>query len=499
MSKTLDELKEYIKITNLYNHVTTLLYWDMETIMPKEGFEGHSDALTFFSTEGFKRSTAPELEAMLDKLLEKDEFDKLDDNWKFIVKRMKRDFDESKNIPPKFYEECVRNNAESGQAWQEAKKASDFSIFAPYLKKQIEQTKKMQEYIHPGKEVYDALLGTYEEGMDSATYDRLFGELKEGLLPLLDKILAAKQPDSAKFKKHYDIDAQKKVEKLLLNYIGFNFDRGTTGETEHPFTDNFSSKDVRVSNHFHEDEAIDPMFSAIHEGGHAIFEQNVDDALDGTAGGSCGYLGVHESQSRFYENILGRNKNFWIPIFDDVTKLLPELGENSLDDFYKEINHVKNSYIRTMADEVTYCLHIILRYEIEKEIFRNNYPVDELPKLWNKKMEEYLHIVPRNDAEGILQDMHWSDGSFGYFPTYLLGSIYDGMYLDAIREELGDIDTILKEGRIKEITKWLNEKIHKYGSTRLPREVIANVCGKEVSAEPLLRYFTEKYTEVYGL
>ena len=241
------------------------------------------------------------------------------------------------------------------------------------------------------------------------------------------------------------------------------------------------------------------MYSAIHEGGHAIFEQNVNPAYDGTIAGSCCYCGIHESQSRFYENVLGRNKNFWVPIYEKLGELLPKFKEISLDEFYHEINHVRNSLIRTEADELTYCFHIIIRYELEKAIFRDGVSVEELPKLWNEKMQEYLQITPANDAEGILQDMHWSDGSFGYFPSYLLGNIYDGMYLEEITKEIGDVDTILREGRIGEITKWLNEKIHQYGSTRLPKEVIEKVCGKEVSAQPIIDYFKKKYTEVYSL
>ncbi len=436
---------------------------------------------------------------MLTKLSEPEELSKLDDTWKFIVQRMKRDADKSRRIPVDFFNEYVRAQAEAGQAWQTAKQNSDFSVFAPHLEKMIEMVKKMYGFTDPDVELYDAMLNSYEEGMDSATYDKLFEDLKAALLPLLDKILASPEPDNSKFERTYDIAGEKKAEKLLLEYIGFNFDKGTTGETEHPFTLNMASKDVRVSNHFRTDDATDPLFSAIHEGGHAIFEQNVNPDFDGTVAGSCCYMGIHESQSRFYENILGRNKNFWIPVYEKLCTCIPELADVTLDEFYRRINHIKNSYIRTSADEVTYCLHIILRYEMEKEIFRNNVPVSELPALWNKKMQEYLKLTPKNDAEGILQDMHWSDGSFGYFPSYLLGSIYDGMYLDKITEELGDMDTILREGRIKEITAWLNEKIHKYGSTRLPREVIKEVCGREVSAEPLIRYFTNKYTELYDL
>ena len=280
---------------------------------------------------------------------------------------------------------------------------------------------------------------------------------------------------------------------MLLDYIGFNSEKGAAGRTEHPFTLNFSSKDVRVTNHYYENKPISSIFSAIHEGGHGIFEQNVNPEFDGTVAGSCCYMGIHESQSRFYENMLGRNKNFWIPIYDKLGEILPQFKDITLDEFYQEINRVENSFIRTEADELTYGIHVILRYEIEKAIFRDNVDVNELPALWNQKMQEYLGITPKNDTEGILQDMHWSGGSFGYFPSYLLGNVYDGMLREQVEAELGSIDTILAEGRIMEITKWLNEKIHKYGSTRLPKDTLLAVCGREVTAKPLIQYFKGKY------
>lgn len=499
MSKALDKFQEYLERMQKYERVSTLIQWDMETTTPKNGFEGQADTLTFFATEHFRLSTSDELVAMLEQLSQKEEFEQLNDKWKFVVSKMKRDIEKDRRIPEKVFESYVKTQAEAGNAWQEAKKSADFSKFAPYLEKMIALTKEMAGYTDPGKEIYDVLLNQYEEGMDSQTIDRLFEELKEELIPLVKQILAAKQPDDSKFKGHFDADEQRKVQKLLLEYIGFSFDSGAVGETEHPFTTNLSSKDVRVTNHFYEHDAISAMYSAIHEGGHAIFEQNVNPDFDGTVAGSCRHMGIHESQSRFYENILGRNKNFWIPIFDKVKALLPALSDVTLDEFYQEINHVRNSLIRVDADELTYGFHIIVRYELEKAIFRDNVSVEELPKLWNKKMQEYLQITPSNDAEGILQDMHWSGGSFGYFPSYLLGSIYDGMYLESIEEELGNVDQILCEGRIMEITKWLNDKIHQYGSTRTSKEVMAAVCQKEVSAQPLIQHFKKKYTELYQL
>ena len=499
MSETLEKFKQYLDKMKKYEHVNTLLYWDMKTGVPKLGQAGHVDAVTYFSTESFAMATSPELSGMLKTLSQPEEFSELSDTMQFIVTRMKRDMDKDSRIPKERYEAFVRAQAESENAWEEAKAAADFFVFAPHLEKMIALTEELAGYTDPGRDVYDVLIDKYEEGMDAKTVDRLFGELKEGLIPLVKKILAAGQPDDAKFQGFFDVDAQRKVQDMLLSYIGFSREAGAVGESEHPFTLNFSSRDVRVTNHYYEHAPLFAVFSAIHEGGHAVFEQNVNPEYDNTVAGSCRYMGIHESQSRFYENILGRNRNFWLPIYGKLQELLPQFRDISLDEFYREINHVRNSFIRTDADEVTYCFHIILRYEMEKAIFLEHVPVEELPGLWNRKMQEYLGITPSDDAEGILQDMHWSGASFGYFPSYLLGSIYDGMFLEQLEAELGPVDELLASGRILEITKWLNEKIHRYGSTRKPKEVLAAVCGREVTAEPLLRYFMKKYTEIYHL
>ena len=499
MSNQLEELKAYLKEMEYYNRVATLIHWDMDISTPKLGQAGHIDALTYFSGKQFAMETNERLGNLLDVLNTEQEYEALDDMWKFVVRRMKRNFDRRRRIPADFYENFVRAQAEAGNAWKEAKNASDFSLFAPHLEKMIDMTKEMTGYTDPGKEIYDALLDEYEEGMDSKTIDRLFEQLKDALVPLVQEIVAKPQPENPAFHASFDVDAQRRVQKMLLTYIGFREDAGAVGESEHPYTTQFSSQDVRVTNHFYEHDPINAIFSAIHEGGHGIFEQNVNSDYDGTIACGCIHMGIHESQSRFYENILGRRKSFWLPIYEKMGELLPGFAEIPLDDFYREINHVKNSFIRTEADEVTYCLHIILRYEMEKAIFRDNVPVEALPGLWNRKMQEYLHITPQNDAEGILQDMHWSGGMFGYFPSYLLGNIYDGMFLEVIEEQLGSVDELLENGRIGEITAWLNEHIHRYGSTRTPREVIAAVCGKEVTAEPIIRYFREKYTEIYHL
>lgn len=499
MADYLEQFKEYLEKLSYYKHVTTQLYWDMQTQTPAKGFDNKVDVVTYFSTEAFNLQTSEEYGQLLNALLQAEIFDTLDEGMQITVKRRKRCFEKDTRIPKDFYEEMTRAKAHSQKAWEEAKQKQDYSIFCPHLQKMIDYTKQWVAYSRPDTEVYDALLDTYEEGMDSETVDKLFTDLKEGLVPLLQKIKNQPKPDSSRFEGEYPIHRQKELGAFLLEYIGFDKEAGTMGESEHPFTMGFGPKDVRVTNHYREDEAINAMFSIIHEGGHAIFEQGVDEKYEKTDIIEINFLGLHESQSRFFENILGRNINFWKPIYEKVGEFLPKFKEISLEHFYQEINHVRPGFIRTEADELSYSLHVILRYELEKAIFRDGVTAKELPQMWNDKMEELLGVRPENDAEGILQDIHWSDGSFGYFPTYALGNIYDGMFLEKVTEELGDIDKLLAEGRVKEITAWLREKIHRYGSLRISKDVIRFVCGKEITADPILRYFDEKYSRLYDL
>ena len=491
--------KEKLTVLDHYQRILSLMDWDLYTATPEKGYQEMSDTLAYFYKKHFALSTSDELFELLKQAAQPQVFDTLDEVMQYSVRTMLRDMKKERNIPPEFVAEYIAAENASRKAWEDAKNASDFSIFAPHLQKMIDLTIKRCGYTDPGKDPYEVLVDRYEEGMDCATIDRVFGELKEGLLPLLKKILAAPEPQTSIYNGHYDKDDQKKVQELLLRYIGYDFSAGTVGESMHPFTLGDSRNDQRLTNHYHEDDPISAMFSAIHEGGHAIFGQNNAPELDKTPAASCHYMGLHESQSRFYENILGRRMSFWKPVYGKIQALLPDLKDISLEEFVGEINHIRASYIRTQADEVTYCLHVILRYEMEQDIFRNHRKVEELPALWNQKMQELLGITPRNDAEGILQDMHWSDASFGYFPSYLLGSIYDGMFLEALEADLGPVDPILERGDILVITRWLNEKIHRYGNLRLPKEVIASVCGKELSARPLLKYFEEKYTKIYNL
>lgn len=499
MTETLSTFTEYLKTFSHYNQAITQFYWDLQTQAPEKGYAYKVDAIAYFSTELFKLSTSEEYGRLLQKLAEPSEFELLDEGMKLTVKRRKKEYDKYTHVPSEFYEEFVREKAGAEKVWEKAKQTSDYALFCPQLQKLIDMTKRLMQYTNPGEDVYDALLDLYEEGMDSATIDRLFTDMKEGLLPLIRRIREKPEPDRCRFQGRFDIQKQKELGAFLLEYIGFDSKAGVMSESEHPFTMGFGPRDVRITNHYSEKEAVNAMFSIIHEGGHAIFEQGVDKIYENTDVERINLLGLHESQSRFYENILGRNINFWKPIYRKVEEYLPQFQSIGIEEFFREINHITPSYIRTEADELTYCFHIILRYEIEKAIFRENVKAKDLPQLWNAKMQEFLGICPRNDAEGILQDMHWSDGSMGYFPAYLLGTIYDGMFLAAMEADLGPVDTVLAEGRIAEITAWLHNKIHRFGSLRTSKEVIKEVCGREISARPIIEYFIKKYEEIYGL
>ena len=303
MNQTLDKFKEHLKKMRQYEQAVCLLNWDLQTMAPKKGVESKLETLGFFSTESFKLSTSEEYGAMLQELSRPELFAQLDEGMQLTVKRGLRDYQRFQRVPQDFYTDYVTTSARSEKMWEEAKRAGDFSLFSPWLDKMISMTRQYVGYMEPEKDAYEVLLDMYEEGMDSATIDRIFDEMKEGLLPLLSKIAAAGMPDLSALEGHYDIDAQKKVQNMLLSYIGFDFDGGAVAESEHPFTMGICHGDIRTTNHYLEDAPLSAIFSAIHEGGHAIFEQNIDPVFVNTAAEQVNLMGLHESQSRFFENM----------------------------------------------------------------------------------------------------------------------------------------------------------------------------------------------------
>lgn len=333
-------------------------------------------------------------------------------------------------------------------AWEEAKGKSDFSLFSPYLEQLIEFNKRFITYWGYQEHPYDALLDLFEPGVTVKVLDQLFSELKEAIIPLVKQVTASgNKPDTSFITKAFPKEKQKELSLYFLQELGYDFDGGRLDETVHPFATTLNRGDVRVTTRYDEKDFRTAIFGTIHECGHAVYEQNIDEALSGTNLSDGASMGIHESQSLFYENFIGRNKHFWTPYYKKIQEASPEQFKDiSLDDFVRAINESKPSLIRVEADELTYPLHIIIRYEIEKAIFSNEVSVEELPSLWNQKYQDYLGITPQTDAEGILQDVHWAGGDFGYFPSYALGYMYAAQLKQKMLGDIPEFDTLLERG-----------------------------------------------------
>ena len=484
----LDEFKKILDHIGELRYTTSILRWEMDTIAPKSSYDYLIDVSSKFEVEAFKLSTSLEYINSINELIDSSEFNNLNELEKKYILDLKEDYERFKRIPEDFYEEHSKLSSNSLNAWVKAKEENDYSIFKPYLLKIIESTKKLYNYMYPNNSnIYDCMLNDYEKGITSGFIDDLFNQLKEGIIPIIKNL---KNNNINKLQRNYSDNKLIELAKYLLNYIGFDNERGVLSIYTHGYTMKLNDNDVRIT-FSNTPNITDVISTVVHEGGHGIFEQNVSSSLTQFKTYDVNKCGLHESQSRFFENILGRNRNFFIPIFDDIKKILDI--DISLDEFMMMFNDAKRSKIRTEADELTYCMHIIIRYEIERDIFNGNIDLVDLPNIWNKKYKEYLDVDITNDKEGILQDMHWSEGAFGYFPFYLMGSIFDGMLLDKVNEDLGSVDELLKDGKIKDITNYLIKNIHVFGGIYNINEVANKLCGTDLKVEPIIRYFKDKY------
>ena len=478
----------YLNEINDLSSLTIMLMWEIDTKVPKDSIDYYSDLLNKNDSKIFEMSTSDKYIELLDNAINSDEFKKLEEHKKLYYLHLKEDYEKEKRIPKELFEEYSKQKIISRQSWAEAKEKKDYKIFKPDLEKMIELTKKIFSYINPNSDnLYDDMLSDFERGIKSKDIDPLFEELKNKIIPIIKNL---KPKELNGIKNEYSKSELLDISNYLLDYIGFNKDKRELGFYPHGYTSKLSKNDCRIV--FKEtNDIIDVATTIIHEGGHGIFELYCEKEYDELNMVEVPLHALHESQSRFYENILGRNINFWIPIYNEFKKKAKL--DISLEEYMNYLNNAKTSLIRTEADELTYCLHIIIRYEIEREIFNGNIDLNKLPEIWNQKYKDYLGLDVKDDSEGILQDMHWSEGSFGYFPDYLLGSIFDGMLLEKINKDIGNVDTILKEGRIKEITDYLNKNIHKYAEAYNIFETCKRVCKKDINIEPLVNYFKNKY------
>lgn len=493
ISDKLCEVKEYISNIESLGHAISLLYWDMSVYMPKSGIETRSNTTTYLAGEQFKLTTSDKVKEFIEYF--NPIMDELEVQDRAMIKALKKNYEEISKIPEEEYKEYVKLTALSYSAWEDAKNKSDFSIFEPYLEKVVSFKKKFADYYGYKENRYDALLNEYEEGLTVKKLDQVFGALKEGIVNILKYVNnSEKNIDTSFLDGKFDISKQKEISDYLLDVIKFDKSKGRLDETEHPFTNGMGNKDVRITTHYYEDDLFSNIFSIIHEGGHALYEMHISDSLEKTGLMDGASMAIHESQSRFYENIIGRSKSFLKLILPKLQEMFPQLKDVTLDELYKAVNKVQPSLIRTEADELTYSLHVIIRYEIEKQLINGEIEVKDLPQIWNNKYKEYLGIEPKCDAEGVLQDMHWSDGSFGYFPSYALGNIYGGQFLNTLLKENEDA---IKDLDMDYINEWLAKNIHQYGAIYTPGELIKKVTGEELSTKYFLDYLERKYKEIY--
>ena len=498
LSKVINTYIDYRSKMQALGYASYIFSWDSETEAPVGCLEERSKQVGILSEMSYKLERSDEYIETVKTLFE--HLNELDGVLKVEIKKVHKNLMESLKIPMEELVEYSILISKAQSIWADAKVNNDYNKFAPTLDEIIKFNKRYVKYLETEKlSGYNVLLDMYEEGMTKESYDKFFSLLKEEIVPLVHKINDLPKVECSFKDQLFDINKQKEFANYLMDVMCFDKSRGLMKESEHPFTSGYGTSDVRITNHYYEDLLISSIFSCIHELGHATYEQQCDPLLDSTLVGGGTSMAMHESQSRFYENIVGRSYEFWIRHYPKLKSIFSdELKDVTLDEFYKHINNVECSLIRTEADELTYPLHIMVRYEIEKLIIESDIDVYELPKLWNKLYKEYLGIDVPNDKQGILQDVHWAGGSFGYFPTYALGSAYGAQLLDAMKKDL-DFEKVIGEENLKAINEWLKNKIHIYGATKTPDELMNIATGKSFDASYFVEYLKNKFSKLYNL
>lgn len=483
-----------------YEEAIALLYWDLRTGAPKKGVELRSESIGTLSAEVFNLSTSDEFGELLSSLEENQAT--LDPYIRRSVEEARKEYDLSKKVPPEEYKKFIILKSKAESVWETAKDASDFSMFLPYLEDLVSSTKKMIGYWgEKNGSPYNTLLDQYEPGMTTEILDEVFGKLRNRIVPLVQKIAASpNKPETAFLYEHFPKEAQEDFSRQMLEQLGYDFEAGRLDETVHPFMISINRQDIRVTTKYDEGDFRNAVFGTIHEGGHAMYEQNLGEALAGLPIETGASMGIHESQSLFCENFIGRNEHFWQNNFNLLKEYAPkQFADVELADYVRAINESKPSLIRIEADELSYALHIMVRYELEKGLFDGDLQVRDLPRLWNDKYEEYLGVRPSNDAEGVLQDVHWAGASFGYFPSYALGYMYAAQFKDAMLKDLPNFDELLAERNVKPIREWLSKNIHHHGAFKKPLEILKEVTGEGLNPDYLADYLEEKYSKIYQL
>lgn len=500
MEEQLLKLKEMLgEIVDLAS-AAAVLGWDQQTYMPPGGAEGRGYAFATLARLIHERSTSTEIGQLLEDLIARvDQLDPASDDA-CLIRFSHHEYQKQTRVPASLVSQFAQVTAVANEAWAKARETADFKIFQPHLERIVDLRRQYAACFAPYDHVYDPLLDDFERGMKTAEVQAIFNELRPQQVALIRAIGERPQVDDSFMFLEFPEQAQWDFGVDVITRLGYDWNRGRQDKTLHPFTTTFSIDDVRITTRFDPQRSASALFSTMHEAGHAMYEQGVSRSLFRTPLANGASLAVHESQSRMMENLVGRSLPFWRFFFPRLQEMFPtQLAGVDLMTFYKGINKVSPSLIRVEADEATYNLHIMLRLELEIALMEGSLDVKDLPEAWNARCEEYLGMTPPNDALGVLQDIHWSGGLIGYFPTYALGNLVSVQLWDRIQQDIPDLDAQMERGEFSALLGWLREKIHRHGAKFKPQVLVEQVTGSKIDPKPYMDYLQAKYAEIYGL
>lgn len=497
MTYDYNSYKEIAQTAADLQYAAAVLEWDQEVYMPSKGAAFRGRQLATLAKQAHEMLTSEKYEQVLKTLID----DKsLDETQQHNIRLSFEDFEKNKKLPSEFVEELSRQTSLGFNAWIKARQENDYRIYAPELKKMIALKRKQAELYTYEKHPYDALLDEYEKGATVSMLDPVFKMVREELTPFLKKIAGAKQVGDDFFHRNFPRLGQWDFSMDVLKKMAYDLDAGRQDISEHPFTTSFSADDVRITTRVDENNFASLLWSSIHEGGHALYEQGLPASEYGLPLGSAASLSIHESQSRLWENCVGRSLGFWKYFYPKLQAYFPHsLKDVSLEDFYKGMNQVKPSLVRTEADEVTYHFHVMIRYEIEKELIDGSLKPEDVAAKWNDMYEAYLGVRPGDDKTGVLQDVHWSHGSFGYFPTYSLGSFYAAQFFEQAQKDITGLAGQIEQAEFGNLLQWLRLHIHQYGRRYRSDELCRNITGRSLDFSSFMHYIQDKYARVYDL
>ena len=496
----MERLQSHLGEIKALAEAAAVLGWDQQTYMPAGGAESRAAQLSALSRVIHEKMTGPESAALLDTAEKAASGEDPDSDDAALLRAARRDFDQATKVPTALVSEMTRVSALAHARWAEARAASEWSQFAPWLSQILALTREIADHLGHGGERYDALLDQYEPGMTTAEVRALFDTLRPEAVRLVKAVAGQEPVDASVLSRFYDERAQREFGETVIKTLGYDFRRGRQDRAVHPFCTSFGSGDVRITTRFDPNFLPAALFGSIHETGHALYEQGLTARYPAGLLGEAASLGVHESQSRLWENLVGRSRPFWRHFYPALQAAFPDsLSGIREADFYRAINRVEPSLIRVEADEVTYNLHILLRFEMEVDLLSGTLAVADAPAAWNAKMEQYFGLTPPDDAQGILQDVHWSGGMIGYFPTYTVGNVLSVQLYDKADADLGgQVAGQIEAGDFAPLLGWLGENVHQWGRKYTPQELTRRVTGEPLNPAPYLKYLTAKFGDVYG-